>query len=202
MSRWVSSNRNCARCCAGASKAALKARNCTSVLVTHDQTEANAMADRIAVMEAGVLQQFGTGAQLRDRPANLFVATFFGEPPMNAFPARVQPDGLHPADAPGQAVALPGVPLPDYGVNVVLGIRPHHVRLGEGALQGAVISNQWLGDQAHVVIELREKIVVAVSHTRVPLRVGESVAFGFAPEDTHIFDASTGRALAHGTQQP
>ena len=185
----------------GRVKATLKSRGCTAVLVTHDQTEANAMADRIAVMEAGVLQQFGPGSELRDSPANLFVATFLGEPPMNAFPARVQPDGLHPADAPGEVVALPGVPLPTDGTSVVFGVRPHHVRLGEGTLRGTVISNQWLGDQAHVVIELRERIVVAVSHVRVPVRVGETVAFGFAPEHTHVFDSQTGRALAHGTRR-
>ncbi len=62
----------------GRVKALTKARGLTSVLVTHDQTEANAMADRIAVMEGGVLQQYGAAAELRDRPANLFVATFPG----------------------------------------------------------------------------------------------------------------------------
>jgi multiple sugar transport system ATP-binding protein len=184
----------------GRVKAALKSRNCTAVLVTHDQTEANAMADRIAVMEAGVLQQFGPAEVLREQPANLFVATFLGEPPMNALAARVHPEGLMLADAPGETLRLPGVPLPPPGANVVLGVRPHHVRLGEGVLAGSVISNQWLGDQAHVVIELREKIVVAVSHARVPVRVGEAVAFGFAPEQTHIFDGQSGRALAHGTR--
>ncbi len=61
----------------------------TSIFVTHDQTEANALADRIAVMEGGVLQQFANPKQLRERPANLFVATFVGEPPMNVFEANV-----------------------------------------------------------------------------------------------------------------
>jgi multiple sugar transport system ATP-binding protein len=182
----------------GRVKAALKSHGRTAVLVTHDQTEANAMADRIAVMEAGVLQQFGPPGELRERPANLFVATFLGEPPMNALAARVQPDGLSLADAPGQTLPRPGVKLPAADSNVVLGVRPHHLRLGEGAFSGTVISNQWLGDQAHVVIEMRAKILVAVSHVRVPLRAGETVAFGFAPAQTHIFDGQTGRALAHG----
>ena len=185
----------------GRVKATLKSRGCTAVLVTHDQTEANAMADRIAVMEAGVLQQCGPGTVLREAPANLFVATFLGEPPMNTFPARALPAGLRLAAAPETPVVLTGVPLPAAGANVVLGIRPHHVQLGEGPLQGSVISNQWLGDQAHVVIELAERIVVGVSHTRVAVRVGERLAFGFAPAHTHLFDAQTGRALAHGTQR-
>lgn len=185
----------------GRVKAALKARGRTAVLVTHDQTEAAAMADRIAVMEGGVLQQFGSAAELRDAPVNLFVATFLGEPPMNALPARVHGGALRLTDAP-ESVTLPlaGMGAAPDGKAVVLGIRPHRVRVGEGALRGVVLSNQWLGDQAHVVLELGSRIVVAVAHARVPVRVGEPVAFGFAPADVHLFDAADGRALAHGAR--
>ena len=183
----------------GRVKAALKSRELTAVLVTHDQTEANAMADRIAVMEAGELQQYGPPSELRDRPANLLVATFLGEPPMNALAATVQAGGLLLDDVPGAPLALPGVKLPAPGSKVVLGVRPHRLVLGEGVLHGPVISNQWLGDQAHVVLGVGGRILVAVAHRRVPVRVGESVAFGFAPDQAHIFDAATGRALAHGT---
>ena len=63
---------------------------CTSILVTHDQTEANALADRIAVTEAGVLQQYAMPDQLKFWPANLFTGTFSGEPPMNVLNAKVQ----------------------------------------------------------------------------------------------------------------
>lgn len=183
----------------GRVKAALKARGLTAVLVTHDQTEANAMADRIAVMEGGVLQQYGPGAELRNRPANLFVATFLGEPPMNALPGMAAGGGVTLDDAPGAAIALPGVPLPPPGTKLVLGVRPHRLHIGGAGLAGTVLSNQWLGDQAHVVLELGDKIVVIVAHARVPVRAGERVAFGFGPADAHIFDAATGRALAHGT---
>ncbi len=182
----------------GRVKAALKARGLTAVLVTHDQTEANAMADRIAIMEGGVLQQYGPPDTLRDRPANLYVATFLGEPPMNAMSAIVAQGALALEDAPGQLVRLPGVPLPADGAKVVLGVRPHRIVLGRGELNGNVVSNQWLGDQAHVVIELGPRVIVAVAHHRVAARVGEDMAFGFAPEDAHVFDAATGHALAHG----
>ena len=73
----------------GRLKSLLVERGMTSIFVTHDQTEANALADRIAVMEGGVLQQFASQKELKERPANLFVATFIGEPPMNVFDAAV-----------------------------------------------------------------------------------------------------------------
>ena len=180
----------------GRVKAALKARGLTAVLVTHDQTEANAMADRIAVMEGGVLQQYGAPDTLRNAPVNLFVATFFGEPPMNALPGVATADGVRLDDC--GDVALAGIPGPPHGAAVVLGIRPHRLQLGTGALHGTVVSNQWLGDQAHVVLELGSRIVVAVSHQRVAARVGEALALGVQPEDAHVFDAASGAALSHG----
>ena len=187
----------------GRVKAALKSRGLTAVLVTHDQTEANAMADRIAVMEGGVLQQYGTPHELRDRPANLYVATFLGEPPMNALTGVATADGVRLDDAPGHPLTLPGVPQPPPGTRLVLGVRPHRLVLQpatatDAMLPGTVISNQWLGDQAHVVVELGERIVVTVAHHRVAVRVGEAIAFGFAAADAHLFDADSGRALAHG----
>ncbi len=108
----------------GRVKALVKERRLTAVLVTHDQTEAHAMADRIAVMEGGVLQQYGTGAELLARPANLFVATFLGEPPMNAMAAVVQPGGVRLAGADAPWFAMPAG-LPPAGTEVVLGVRPH-----------------------------------------------------------------------------
>ena len=78
----------------------LISRRMTTVFVTHDQTEAMTLADRIAVMEKGVLEQLATPAELKERPATLFVASFIGEPPMNILSARVRKDG------PGAIVAL------------------------------------------------------------------------------------------------
>jgi multiple sugar transport system ATP-binding protein len=184
----------------GRVKALVKERGLTAVLVTHDQTEANAMADRIAVMEAGVLQQYGTSAELRDRPANLFVGTFLGEPPMNVMPAVVHGDGLRLRDGdPAPQVPLPGIALPPPGTEVVLGVRPHRLALGGGGLRATVVSNTWLGDQAHVALDFGGRMLVAVSHQRVPARSGTELPVGFAPEDTHLFHGASGRALLHGT---
>lgn len=189
----------------GRVKALIKQRGFTAVLVTHDQTEANAMADRIAVMEGGELQQYGTPETLRERPANLFVATFFGEPPMNVLAAEPAGDAVRLGEAAGETVLMPGITLPTGAQptgGVALGIRPHRLALGEGAFRGTVASNQWLGDQAHVVIDFLGRLLVAVSDRRVPARIGDAIAFGFAPRDVHIFDRATGMALGHGLAVP
>ena len=184
----------------GRIKALTQQRGLTSVLVTHDQTEANAMADRIAVMEGGVLQQYGTPAELRDHPANLFVATFLGEPPMNAMTGEVDDQGVRLDGTDGLHAVLVGLPLPKPGTKVVLGIRPHGVILGSGDWQGMVTSNRWLGDEAHVALDVGGRVIVAVARTQVPARVGSSLAFNFAPEDVHLFDLESGRALLHGAK--
>jgi multiple sugar transport system ATP-binding protein len=184
----------------GRVKALIKERGLTAVLVTHDQAEAHAMADRIAVMEAGELQQFGPAAALRDAPANLFVATFFGEPPMNAIPAIAGPGGLRLRGADGEVAPdwCLDLPAPVTEGEVVLGVRPGRLWLGEGPWRGTVVSNQWLGDQAHVALEVCGRLLVAVSLARVPARIGEGIALGLDPAEAHLFEAGSGRALAHG----
>lgn len=181
----------------GRVKALCKERGITAVLVTHDQTEANAMADRIAVMEAGILQQYGTPGELRDRPANLFVGTFLGEPPMNILSAAVERGGLRLKDDPALTLAVPGLDLPP-GTEVVLGVRPHRLQVGRGEWRASVASNHWLGDQAHVALEMAGRVLVAVSNERVAATVGTEVPILVEPGDIHLFSAEDGRALAHG----
>ena len=186
----------------GRVRALTRTRGLTSVLVTHDQTEANAMADRIAVMEGGVLQQFATPDELRDRPHNLFVATFFGEPPMNALPARIVPGGVQLSGGDDAFADLTGIDLPPPGLDVVLGIRPQHLRLGDDGWPATVVSNHWLGDEAHLALDLGGRLIVAVSPQRVPVRNGSTIGIHVPAEHAHLFDAATGNALAHGAQQP
>jgi multiple sugar transport system ATP-binding protein len=181
----------------------------TAIFVTHDQTEANALADRIAVMEGGVLQQFGTPKDLKDRPANLFVATFIGEPPMNVFDASVTHAGeaLRFALDNGPALDLPASDISEpvrvtLGARqrVTLGIRPHKLLIGEGPIAARVASNQWLGDQSHIATEIAGKLAVAVTHKRVAAQPGETVALGLSARDLHLFDIDSGVALAHGPE--
>ncbi|MFZ9069260.1 MAG: ABC transporter ATP-binding protein, partial [bacterium] len=117
----------------------LQEHEMTTVLVTHDQTEANALADRIAVMEDGELQQFETPTQLKHRPANIYVGTFIGEPPMNTFAAQVKPVGKgfqFQLEETGELLDYQAVDfqqsLRDQLIQhkrIVLGLRPHAVKL-------------------------------------------------------------------------
>ncbi len=193
----------------GRIKNLLNENKMTAIFVTHDQTEANALADRIAVMEGGVLQQFASEKDLKARPANLFVATFIGEPPMNVFESHVTPRGgvtvLDIDGGPSLDFGGAGVPAPWRSVlgsrsKVVVGVRPHKVAMGTGPFSAKVVSNQWLGDQSHVAAEVAGKLLVGVSATRIRTMPGEAVAYDFAPQDLQLFDADTGVALAHGLE--
>jgi multiple sugar transport system ATP-binding protein len=187
----------------------LREHNCTTILVTHDQTEANALADRIAVMEGGVLQQYATPAELKAAPANLFTGTFIGEPPMNVFDATVitspntitfQLDAATALRFPAGEIASPVRRLLAERKNVVLGIRPYALHIGKGPISGKVVACQWLGDQTHVAIDVAGRTVVSVAHERVTARPGSAATLHIAAKDLHIFDKETGRAIAHGDQ--
>jgi multiple sugar transport system ATP-binding protein len=187
----------------------VKERGQTAILVTHDQTEANALADRIAVMEGGVMQQYASPAEIKDRPANLFTGTFVGEPPMNVFPATVAfVDGRlrmdlgagHALDYP-EAAFGPGVRDAVLSRReVVLGVRPYAVRRVAAGAPATVTANQWLGDQSHIAARFARGSIVFVEHNRARLALGEEIALAIEPQDLHVFDPASGRAISHGRE--
>jgi multiple sugar transport system ATP-binding protein len=190
----------------------LRENGLTSILVTHDQTEANALADRIAVMEGGELQQYATPQELKESPANLFTGTFIGEPPMNVLPVKVERDhkkiNFLLEDGADLALSYPISGFDDHlkswltpGRNVILGVRPHGVTIAKKGLPAEVFSCQWLGDQTHVASEIAGRSVVSVSHERQFLKAGSMVALAVAAKDIHIFDPATGKAVGHGGRQ-
>jgi multiple sugar transport system ATP-binding protein len=187
----------------------IKERGLTAILVTHDQTEANALADRIAVMEGGELQQFASPGLIKERPANLFTGTFVGEPPMNVFPATVTEDGgrIRLDLGEGLDLAYSGA---DFAPavreamlargRVVIGVRPYAVRRADSGAPATVLANQWLGDQSHIAARFAGGTIVLVEHDRAPVREGDRIAVLLAPDDLHMFDPETGRAISHGRE--
>jgi multiple sugar transport system ATP-binding protein len=167
----------------------------TTVYVTHDQVEAMTLADRIAVMRAGVIEQIGTPTDLYERPANLYVAGFIGSPQMNFLTGNVVE-----AASTGAALELAGgeqVPLPASGRKlagqpITLGVRPEHWRATDRdvglRLQAQFI--EWLGSSVNVHLRHGTDTPPIIWHHVEPARVkeGESVQLVPDPAHVHLFD--------------
>lgn len=189
----------------GRIKSLLAQREMTAIFVTHDQTEASALADRIAVMEDGILQQFAGEKELKDSPANLFVASFIGEPPMNVLDATVaRTDGGFRFsvtsdvifEIPDGAFSLAAQKAIANAPRVRIGIRPQKIGIGTGKVQVRVVSNQWLGDQSHVAGDCAGNLLIAVTPNRVAARPGDMVSLALEPRHLHIFGAA-GACVRH-----
>ncbi|HEX6424165.1 MAG TPA: ATP-binding cassette domain-containing protein [Acidimicrobiales bacterium] len=172
----------------------------TVVYVTHDQVEAMTMADRIAILSAGRLQQVGTPQQVYETPANLFVAQFIGTPPMNTLPGTVTADG----DA-GQVVEVTGgrVPVPpglstrlDPGRPVVVGVRPEHLALApDGPIEHHVRAVEWLGHECLVFGSVGPSPVVVRQTGMAVVDPGSTARVTCDPAHVHLFDADTAERL-------
>lgn len=182
----------------------------TMVLVTHDQLEAIAMAERIAVMNFGVLQQVGTFDEVYNHPANEFVAGFIGEPPMNflaAKPVRRGDDLALVADNGSFDRVLPPVwrarvdQAQPKAIN--LGVRPIDVRLGNGEpppfrsidISARVKTYESLGEEGQLAALVGDTEVLVVTPHDVHLHPGETVTLHLNTERVHMFDAESTRAI-------
>ncbi|MDU1670195.1 MAG: ABC transporter ATP-binding protein, partial [Bradyrhizobium sp.] len=189
----------------GRIKGLLAERGMTAIFVTHDQTEASALADRIAVMEDGVLQQFANERELKNRPANLFVASFIGEPPMNLLETTVRraEAGFRLTAGSGMAFDIPSQTLAPAAQQALaqadrikVGIRPQRIAIGSGEARLRVVSNQWLGDQSHVAGECAGHLLVAVTSSRVAARPGDVVPCALDAKNLHLF-GTDGLCIRH-----
>lgn len=169
----------------------------TSVYTTHDQTEALALADRLAVMNEGRIEQVGTQGEIYNWPVNVFVAGFVGTPAMNFFRGWVEDGGLCFAD-----FSLPFLPRVKRrlwsGQEVILGIRPEHIAIGaEGPLRAEVEGIEpWVTKRAQIIrTRLDGSTCVVRAGEEVPVRLGDSVSLRFDEERLHLFDAQSGVRL-------
>ena len=166
----------------------------TMIYVTHDQVEAMTLADKIVVLNGGLIEQSGTPLELYHHPANLFVAGFIGSPKMNFFDTEVRaagPDGVTVALPGGQTVVVPVAPdgvRP--GAKVTLGIRPEHLRPADtGQITGDVVVAERLGGETYFYLRLPgQPLVVAQAEGNDPTRVHDRVAVRIDPATCHLFD--------------
>jgi ABC-type Fe3+/spermidine/putrescine transport system ATPase subunit len=167
--------------------ALLRRLGTTAILVTHDQDEALATADRIGVLNRGRLEQVGPPAELYERPATRFVASFLGAANLLAAVVRqAGPQRTVLALPGGETVAAPGSSLP-VGQAVTLGVRPERVRLGEGALNGVVESCAYRGTVLDVTLRLPDGTALRASQALgdglgLMPAVGEGVRVGWRAE--------------------
>jgi sn-glycerol 3-phosphate transport system ATP-binding protein len=171
----------------------------TIVYVTHDQVEAMTMGDRIAILDQGVLRQVGAPQDVYARPANLFVARFIGNPPMNTITGDVtRVDGRVGVRIPGSVVGLPGplgAAVESRGSeHVVLGVRPEDLTLTEGGSIRATVSViESLGHERHVVCRLEDGqlIIVRQAANISPPVGGTEVGLAVDEARLHVFDAES-----------
>ncbi len=170
----------------------------TTVYVTHDQNEAMAMADKIAVMNGGAIEQIGAPMEVYERPASVFVADFIGAPAMNFLPFEAAlARGSEAIDLAGARVAVPALREDVSARRLLCGVRPEHVQLADDApLRAEVLGAEYLGSCQIVTLTtavgstLRAKVA---AEARVAC--GDHVGLRFDAAAVSLFDLTSGRAL-------
>ncbi len=188
----------------------------TFIYVTHDQTEAMTLGDRIVIMKDGFIQQVGTPTEVFEHPVNLFVAGFIGAPQMNTFRTElVRENGKYYVTPIGSRIEVDGETGENLAAkavdsrSVVLGVRPEHITLsqpGPHAIPCTIIVNEMMGSELHIHAETEDgaQLVVRVPtlglrrQERAELVNGAKIHVSFPGEVMHLFDPETERNLIYG----
>ncbi len=175
----------------------------TTLFVTHDQVEAMTLADRIVVMNKGVVEQVGTPADVYRKPQSTYVAGFIGTPGMNLIDATADPDRGVLVLPDNQEIAYDRARWPDVGYGpVTVGFRAEAARLEVGGISGKFDFAEELGSARLVHgIFAGKPLVIHVSGHR-PFGPGEALSVRIDPADIHLFDAESGRRLAETMTRP
>ena len=198
--------------------------NTTFIYVTHDQTEAMTLGDRIVIMKEGFVQQVGTPQEVFHHPANLFVAGFIGTPQMNFFDARLLREGDRYSvelggDGPTGTLRVRLSPEKEARLlanqvesrDITLGVRPEHILLSEGAeaVSASVEVAEMMGSAVHIHVSAwgREVVIVVPvseeeSESENRFWRGAAVRFLFRGSAAHVFDRETGMNLERQTEPP
>jgi multiple sugar transport system ATP-binding protein len=164
----------------------------TMVFVTHDQAEAMSLANRIAILSAGELQQIGTPDDVYDHPANLFVAEFIGSPPMNLLEVTRDGDTLVAADG----WRLPAPLTRDHSAReLTVGLRPEAIAIGTAGQAAEVVAVEPLGSEVIVDVRVGEKALKVRAAPAVRPQPGSTVHLAVEPGAIRLFDRSSGSAF-------
>ncbi len=163
----------------------------TTVYVTHDQTEAMTMADKIVALNGGKVEQVGAPLTLYNDPANLFVAGFIGSPEINLIPATV---------GQGAAMTASGVALPltnplRPGTEIVYGIRPQHITLATDGVPGRISLVEPTGEDQELVVDMGGEDISVVVHGGRLLSAGQDVKLSIDIDKVLLFDRATGERM-------
>ena len=183
--------------------------NTTFIYVTHDQTEAMTLGDRIVIMKDGFIQQIGTPQEVFDHPANIFVAGFIGMPQMNFFDAKLEKNGDQYVVRCQGAVITPGEKIQAglkarnvAPMDITLGVRPEHISFvsepSETSVKGVVDVSEMMGSEVHLHVNASGKdVVLRVPTTDLPeehrggINYGTQVHFTFRNDLLHLFNPET-----------
>ena len=180
--------------------------NTTFIYVTHDQTEAMTLGDRIVIMKDGFIQQIGTPQEVFHHPYNLFVAGFIGAPQMNFFNSKlVKVDGKYAVELDGHAVILSDEKQAKLAANkveeqeITLGVRPEHITLHDEGVAGKIDVSEMMGSSVHLhVTAVGQDVIIVVNtmdmtHEEVAaLSMGKTIKFSFGGNNCHVFGKESG----------
>jgi multiple sugar transport system ATP-binding protein len=169
----------------------------TMLYVTHDQVEAMTMADRVAVLRDGRIEQVGAPLDLYDRPANAFVAGFIGSPAMNFMDGRLDLSGRHSVVTDdGLRLPITRAPEDAHGRRVTYGVRPEDFLIvADGGVGGEVQVVEPTGSDTQISVRIGRQDVVASVRDRRPLRPGQHLALAPREGGAHLFDADSGQRI-------